>query len=245
MRGSKYGLTALLLLSVLLSSTALRAELTVLAWEREPLSYQDHNRQAQGLAVDILKLLMEQAGEPYRLRFVPLNRAIRAVKLKPETCVLLLERRQEREAQFSWVGPLLVSRISLYSAADNPLSFASLEVAKEFTVLSHMGSGVGDYLQGMGFTVDYSNHNGLNADKLARQRAPLWATSEISARVLSQRAGIKAPHEVLPFMTVMEAMACHVGSDRLRQERLQTTLLALYRTGQIQALYARYGVSLD
>lgn len=221
------------------------AELTVYAWPREPLSYQDREGKPKGLAVDILATLMEQAGEPYRLRFAPLNRAMRAVQKKPEVCVLLLERRQEREAHYSWVGPLLISRFSLYSANGNPLVLHDLESAKALRVLSHMGSGVGNYLQELGFNVDYSNHNGLNPNKLMRQRAPLWATSEVSAQVLSQQAGLSKPYEVLPFLTVMEAMACNVRSDRMRQQRLQQTLLALYRSGQIQQLYQRYGVTLD
>ncbi len=222
-----------------------QAELIVYAWPREPFSFQDREGKPQGLAVDILSSLMDQAGEPYQLKFAPLNRAMRAVERKAEVCVLLLERRQEREAQYSWVGPLLISRFSLYSAHGNPLVLNTLESAKAFRVLSHMGSGVGNYLQEQGFTVDYSNHNGLNPDKLMRQRAPLWATSEVSAQALSKQAGLKKPFEVLPFLTVMEAMACNVRSDRMRQQRLQQTLLALYRSGQIQQLYQRYGVILD
>ncbi|SEK56620.1 extracellular solute-binding protein, family 3 [Atopomonas hussainii] len=244
MRGSKWA-RLLILLSVAALTLPVRAELTVYAWPREPLSYQDRDGKPKGLAVDILATLMEQAGEPYQLKFAPLNRAMQAVTKKPEVCVLLLERRQEREAHYSWVGPLLISRFSLYSAAENPLTVSDLENAKAFRVLSHMGSGVGNYLEEIGFNVDYSNHNGLNPDKLMRQRAPLWATSEVSAQVLSKQAEVAMPHEVLPFLTVMEAMACNVRSDRLRQQRLQSTLLALYRTGQIQQLYQRYGVTLD
>ena len=108
-------------------------------------------------------------------------------------------------------------------------------------VLSHQGSGAGEYLQSTGVAVIYSNKESLNLSMLQRSRARLWATSSAVADSLAARP---PPREVLPFLTLMEDIACHPEMDPAELRRLQRELWQMYREGWVQALYRRHGMSL-
>lgn len=235
------------LLGVLLGSAQAdeRAlELQLFAWERPPYAYQDERGQAQGLAVELIELLQRHTGVPYHLTFLPLARAIRETGQHPGNCLLLLERRQEREPHYAWVGPVLISRLSLYATPGAVPALNSLKDAQGLKILSHLGSGAGEYLQGEGFQVEFSNKESLNLLKLLRRRAPLWASSAAVIRSLAQTEDSR-PVEVLPFLTMMEAMACHPQTDAEVITLLQQGLRELYGSGQIREIYRRYGVELE
>ena len=64
----------------------------------------------------------------------------------------------------------------------------SLQQARGLNILSHQGSGAGEYLQGAGLQVIYSNNEALNLSMLQRQRARLWATSAAVAPKARRKA---------------------------------------------------------
>ena len=232
---------SLLLLS-LLSLPLAAAELQLFAWERAPLVQQRPDGSASGLVPELTAELFRRADIAYRLSFIPLQRALHQVQQQERSCVLLVERQQEREPHFAWVGPLLVSRLGLYAKADDNLQLSSLEQVRGLRVLSHQGSGAGEYLQSIGVEVIYSNKESLNLSMLQRSRARLWATS---SAVVDSLPASPRPREVLPFLTLMEDIACHPRMDSGELQRLQDHLRQLYREGWVQALYRKHGLSLQ
>jgi len=230
-----------LLLLVLLSGPLAAAELRLYAWERAPLVQPRAGGGADGLVAELIGEALVRTGIAYRLDFLPLQRALLRVGREPHSCVLLVERQQEREPHFAWVGPLLVSRLGLYAKADDNLQLSSLEQARGLRILSHQGSGAGEYLQTVGLQVIYSNKESLNLSMLQRSRARLWATS---AAVVAAVEGGPAPREVLPFLTLMEDIACHPRMDPSELRRLQYSLRQMYREGWVQALHRKHGLEL-
>lgn len=231
-----------LVLLALLSWPLVAAELQLFAWERAPLVQQRPDGGAAGLVPELTEELFRRAGISYSLSFLPLQRALHQVQQQEHSCVLLVERQQEREPLFAWVGPLLVSRLGLYAKADDNLKLSSLQQARGLRILSHQGSGAGEYLQTAGLDVIYSNKESLNLSMLQRSRARLWATSSAVAASLDAKP---APREVLPFLTLMEDIACHPNMDPRELQRLQTELRLMYREGWVQALYRRHGLNLE
>ncbi|WP_405119877.1 substrate-binding periplasmic protein [Pseudomonas leptonychotis] len=212
------------------------------AWEHPPQLYMTTDGRAAGVVAELTAQLFNQVGVTYRLSFQPLQRALQRVQREANSCVLLVERQQEREPHYAWVGPLLVSRLGLYARADDPLQLNSLEQARGLRILSYQGSGAGEYLHQVGLEVIASNKESLNLSMLQRSRAQLWATSSV---VVSSMRGRPAPRLVLPFLTLMEDMACHPQFDPALQQRLQATLLQLYSEGWVQALYQRHGLQQE
>jgi polar amino acid transport system substrate-binding protein len=217
------------------------AELQLFAWERAPLVQQRPDGSASGLVAELTAELFRRADIAYRLSFMPLQRALHQVQQQERSCVLLVERQQEREPHFAWVGPLLVSRLGLYAKADDDLQLSSLEQVRGLRVLSHQGSGAGEYLQSIGVEVIYSNKESLNLSMLQRSRARLWATS---SAVVDSLPASPRPREVLPFLTLMEDIACHPRMEPSELQRLQDHLRQLYREGWVQALYRKHGLEL-
>jgi len=231
---------SLLLLS-LFSLPLAAAELQLFAWERAPLVQQRPDGTASGLVPELTAELFRRADIAYRLSFLPLQRALHQVQQQERSCVLLVERQQEREPHFAWVGPLLVSRLGLYAKADDNLQLSSLEQLRGLRVLSHQGSGAGEYLQSIGVEVIYSNKESLNLSMLQRSRARLWATS---SAVVDSLSASPPPREVMPFLTLMEDIACHSRMDPAELQRLQDSLRQMYREGWVQALYRKHGLNL-
>ncbi|MHA6495068.1 substrate-binding periplasmic protein [Pseudomonas borbori] len=229
-----------MLVALLVLSLPLQADVQLYAWERPPLVQETADGLGAGLVPELTGELFRRAKTPYRLRFMPLQRALKQVKQEPDSCVLLVERQQEREPGYVWVGPMLISRLGLYARSDDPLRLLSLEHARGLSILSHHGSGAGEYLQGNGLEVLYSNKESLNLSMLQRKRARLWATSAAVVGVADP-----APREVLPFLTLMEDIACHPQLDPELLRRLQVELRQMYVEGWVQALYRRYGLQLE
>ncbi len=234
------GIKRLLVMALLLCSLPLSAQVQLYAWERPPRVALAGTGQAVGLVPELVTELFRRTQVPYRLSFLPLQRAMLQVQREPESCVLLVERRQERDPHFRWIGPLLISRLGLYARAGDDLQLASLEQARGLTILSHQGSGAGEYLSSVGLQVINSNKESLNLRMLQRGRARLWATSDSVVDSLSHSEPLR---EVLPFLTLMESIACHPQFDPKLQQHLQTTLLQLYSEGWVAALYARHGLT--
>ena len=237
------GISALLTLLLGLYCAVAQAEVRLLAWERPPLSSESEGA-AAGLVVDLAGQMFRRAGVDYRIVFVPLQRALMSAQRDADSCVLLVERRQERESSYAWVGPLLISRLGLYALPGNALQLDSLEQARGLRILSHQGSGGGEYLKAHGFRVEFSNKETLSYAMLQGGRAPLWAASPLVVSSLV-RQGEPAPREVLPFLTLMEDMACHPQMDAAVLSSLRQALIALYAEGEVARLYQRYGVSLE
>lgn len=212
------------------------------AWERPPQMHMVEDGRAAGLVAELTEQLFSRVGVSYRLSFQPLQRALLRVQREANSCVLLVERQQEREPHYAWVGPLLISRLGLYARADDPRQLNSLEQVRGLRILSYQGSGAGEYLRQVGLDVIASNKESLNLSMLQRSRAQLWATS---AAVVSSMPSRPAPRLVLPFLTLMEDMACHPQFDPVLQQRLQAALLQLYSEGWVQALYQRHGLTQE
>jgi polar amino acid transport system substrate-binding protein len=193
-----------------------------------------------GLVIDIAKTLFERAGVPYSFKFMPPKRAYMTAQEEKNHCVLDVERSQEREALFHWVSPLLVTRHAFYAHPDSGVSLRTLEDARPFIIGSYLGSGVGEYLENLGFNVDYAARNELNARKLEKKRIQLWASDTVSAGLLIQEHELAIDQPELVILTTLQAMACHRGMPRELIKHLQATLLAMYRDGSLQQLYAGY-----
>ncbi|MVW74380.1 substrate-binding periplasmic protein [Pseudomonas xionganensis] len=236
------GIKSLFGLVLLLCGLPLQAEVRLYAWERPPRVQLSESGEARGLVPELVAELFRRAGASYQLSFLPLQRAMRQVQREPGSCVLLVERRQERDPYYSWIGPLLISRLGLYARAGDDLQLASLEQARGLSILSHQGSGAGEYLSSVGLQVINSNKEALNLSMLQRGRARLWATS---ATVVSSFNGREPPREVLPFLTLMEEIACHPQFDPQLQQRLQAALHQLYAEDWVAALYARHGLTQE
>ncbi|WP_019613835.1 substrate-binding periplasmic protein [Psychromonas ossibalaenae] len=229
---------------LLLPVFTLRAEpINILTYEESPYALMVGKTQ-KGLLVDMLAELFSRTSLQYKLRFIPLKRAIITVERKSGYCVLPIVRSQEREANFQWISPMLVSRYGLYSQEKRSIPLVTLNDARPYKIGSFLGSGIGEYLTDLGFDVQLTSLSALNLQKLKRGRFELWAEDLISAREMMRKQGIKFGRPELVFYTSIRAMACHRTMPVEQLKELHSALLSMYQDGFMKALYLEYGVEM-
>lgn len=206
----------------------------------DPPYMQLHDGKAEGIAVDVMKKVFRQTHTAYNIHFMPSKRAYFMAENSPNTCVLAIERSQERESVFEWVSPILITRYGLYALPGNSLKLEVLNDARKQVIGTYLGSGVGEYLESLGYRVDYANRDVLNIDKLDYRRIGLWATDTLSATILMRQRNIDLGPPKLIFYSSLRSMGCNVGMDPNRVARWQASLLDLYHRGEIRQIYEHY-----
>lgn len=194
----------------------------------------------QGLLIELLDELFSRADLAYELQFLPLKRGMMMAEHAKDVCVLPLERSQERESHYVWIGPIMISRYGLFSGRHQQIPLVVLEDARPYKIGSYLGSGIGEYLQELGFEVEFTVDNSQNLKKLVRNRIDLWATELISANADMQLLGVELGPAELVFFTSIRAMACHPDLPLAQKTALDHALRLLYREGFIDALNRRF-----
>lgn len=215
-----------------------KESLQILAYVEPPFMDTDGANQ-HGVAIDIAEELFERSRIAYDILFVPPKRALSFAVTSPGNCVIAIERSQDREASLQWIGPFLITRHAFYRLQDSAIRVRSLQDAAKYKVGTFLGSGAGEYLEGMGLEVDQAPSNDLNLKKLELHRIDLWASDTVSASVLIQEKRASIVMERV-FLTTLREMACHPATDPTIIKRLQTTLRTMYQDGTIARLYANY-----
>ncbi|MGS0680057.1 substrate-binding periplasmic protein [Shewanella sp. 125m-7] len=231
-------------LSINASQSDKPLRMQVLTYEEPPFAFIEQG-QHKGLLVELVAELFKRAALDYQLSFVPLKRALLTTLQHKNYCVTPVERSQEREADYQWISPMLISRYGLYSSDSQKIALTSLSDAKPFTIGSYLGSGIAEYLLGLGYNVELASLRRQNIKKLQYNRIDLMASELMSAREDMRVTNIELGEPELVFYTSIRAMACNIDLAPKVKNHLDAALLAMYQDGFIDALYLRYGVSIS
>lgn len=202
--------------------------------------------EVRGLATAIVDELLNSTGVSYQLKLLPPKRAIIYASQTPNTCVYPIERNQEREVQFNWISPILISRSGLYPLAGRPVEkkLEALVDAKQLRIGSHLGSATGEYLRSLGYEVDSASQGDANAYKLQFDRIDVWASDHLTAAYTAQTSGIKLGPSAFDFFTTLRAIGCHSSVSTQWIEKLSARLYAMYKDGSIEKLRSRLEKSI-
>ncbi len=199
----------------------------------------DNEGSARGLVIDIVSLLFKRTGLPFNIVFMPPKRALQTALFTKNHCVMAIERSQERESQFAWVSPLVISRHALYKKSGSKIELLTLGDARRYAIGSFLGSGAGEYLEGRGFNVDLVADDDLNLKKMRAGRIDLWATDTISVSWHNQFAQ-QDVELALVFLTTLRSMGCHLSINPAWIDRLHQELLLMYKDESISLIYEKY-----
>lgn len=213
-----------------------RDTIDLVSFEEPPYVMSD-NGGAKGLVVEYVSALMDRAGLRYRLDILPAKRALLFALSHKNACVFPIERSQEREVDFHWISPIQISRHGFFQHPDDvPVSLRVLEDAKGFRIGSYLGSGIGAYLESLGFEVDYAAANSANIHKLMARRIDLWASDEVSARYIAGNSQFTLAPSPLVFFTTVRAIGCHASMPTEVVEVLNDALQAMHRDGSFMRI---------
>ena len=217
-----------------------KTQLELVSFEDPPYVFSDH-AMTNGLVERFVERLMSHSDISYSLRLLPPKRAVLYTLNTPNTCIFPIEKSQEREAQFSWVSPILVSRHGLFQIkGGKPIHGQVLDDFSDYRIGSYLGSGIGEYLQSLSFKVDYAASNDANIHKLGANRIDLWASDVVTARFIAKRENVRVSKPRLEFFTTLRAIGCHKSVPSTTIKRMQTELEAMYQSGEISTLKTKF-----
>lgn len=192
-----------------------------------------------GLATDILRAALDQAGIGYSMSVLPWPRAYKQALENEDSCVFSTARTPERESFFKWAGPLFVTEAVLYGRPDSP-RIADLSEAKGRVIGGYYFDSSTDYLEQKGLTIDRSTDNGLNLPKLLAKRIDYWAAGREVVRYYAKTESARALIPILKFRDVTNYLACNRATSDQTMQRIQAALEAMKADGRAEAILASY-----
>lgn len=198
----------------------------------------------EGLVLDIVKELFKNSNISYNIKTLPQARAIQKTKYSELNIITPIQRSQEREADFKWVGPILITQTALFTLKNSDLKIDVLNDIKRNKVLVVRGSSEEEYLKSFGFNIDAVKTDLQNANKLRVQRAKIWATDTISASYFSRKSNISIKKHLI-FMTTLRSLAFNINTSDETIELLNKNLQKMYSDGTIEKLLLRYSSKFD
>lgn len=132
-------------------------KLRVVTSEFPPYSY-SAGVAAEGLAVDQVRLLLEDAGLDSRIEAYPWARAYEVALREPNVLIFLIARTPEREAEFHWIGSLIDFDVKLFRLKDrDDIQLTDLRQLADYKTGSLIRDVKGEYLHKQGVrTISYA-----------------------------------------------------------------------------------------
>ncbi|EKP0261013.1 substrate-binding periplasmic protein [Aeromonas sobria] len=211
-----------------------------------PLNGQDKNGQPAGLAVELLRLMWREMGEPEQpIHFLPWARGWYLLTQQQEAVLFTTARTKERDPHFLWVCPISHSRVALVGRKkDAPKVASKADLAK--LQIGVMQADVGEQLL-LSRGVSPSNMMAVERmDQVVRQlimaRTDLVAGNEVMLRYQAQNMGFGSENFVtVAILSEQEnCFAFNLLADRQQVARLQQALQKVQQGKEYQALIARY-----
>lgn len=196
--------------------------------------------QIGGVSTDVVREMFRRSAIPYHLDLLPWVRAFNTAVLERNTCVFSTTRTDSREHQFKWVGPLVENSWALYAGPASPKNILSLEGARRYKVGGYSGDAEAQYLIGLGFNVELTPADELNARKLALGRIDFWATSQYRGSYLVAREKLPQLKPVLVFNSVFLYLACNRSMSDMTIRQLNDALHDMRQDGFVTQVQKRY-----
>ena len=211
-----------------------------------PLNGQDKNGQPVGLAVELLRLIWREMGEPEQpIHFLPWSRGWYLLTQQPEAVLFTTARTKERDPHFLWVCPISNSRVALVGRKkDAPKVSSRADLAK--LQIGVMQADVGEQLL-LSRGVSPGNMMAVERmEQVVRQlimaRTDLVAGNEVMLRHQAKEMGFGAEHFVTVAILAEQenCFAFNLLADQQQVARLQQALQRVQQSEDYQALMTRY-----
>jgi polar amino acid transport system substrate-binding protein len=146
----------LMILSILIIPTSTFAEvkgIKIIAEDWPPFSFKE-NESITGFSIEIIEQLFSDTGieQDGKTEIWPWARSLKEIQKTPNILITSMNRNEERENSFKWVGPISPREIWLFKLASREdILLRSLEDAKSYQTGAGRKSSSADYLIKNGF----------------------------------------------------------------------------------------------
>lgn len=144
-----------------------------------------------GMGTEVVKAVLEEAGEDVRIRSMPWARAYDIALNNENVLIYSIARTPQREPLFKWVGVIAPTRWFLFSLPGTEFDLKTLDDARQYQIATVKADVGEQYLIDKGFAVgrnlQSSNKYEHNYQKLKAGRVDLWISNELNAHYLCVR----------------------------------------------------------
>lgn len=170
-------------------------EITFLTETYPPFNFKS-NGKLQGIAVDLILKMLEQAGASKNQKdflLLPWAQAYEKTLSENKTCLFAMTRTREREHLFKWVGPFASSKIVLIAPKSKQVKITSIADLKNYAI-GVVREDIGEQLlveKGVQKESLKAVHDPIvNADRLVSGQIDLWACGDVVANWIMKENGI-------------------------------------------------------
>jgi polar amino acid transport system substrate-binding protein len=171
-----------------------------------PITFKNKNGKADGLAVEVTKLIMKNLKLNQKIRVLPWNRAYNMLTQKPNVVLFSVSRTKQRENIFQWVGPIYNMKSNIYVKKDSTIKVNSLDDLKKLkSIGTYFNSFNEQYLKQKGFkNLKPIKNNILNIKKLMNNRVDAITATNVTIKEMLKKAGYstKDVKDIFTFMNV-------------------------------------------
>ncbi len=192
-----------------------------------------------GIVIDVLNEIGKKAGFQFQFAVTPLKRAAVEVKESVGSCVAPMDRSQERETEYKWIGPVLITQYSFFSLKNSNFQFDTFMDAKTKKVGLLRGSVVEEILSAKKFEIEIANDDFQNVKKLQAKRFELWASDSLAAPYWARQEKVEIEN-VYTFATTLASMACNKSIEDKKIEKMNHELTLMYKDGRMKKIFNKY-----
>ena len=200
----------------------------------------------RGVLLDMVEVMLKQAGMSTQPEFFPWARAVLLASDKPRTLIVPLNRTADREARFQWLVKLYAQRFSFITLTGKP-RVDTIEQARTLRIAGLRASSNLDQLQKQGVPLARVYQSTSVADmQRALEQGLVDAIygSELIHADTWRRSGrnVALLQTGLALETAEVWLAARSGITEAEKARLQQAHEALLADGSVERLFKRYGL---
>jgi polar amino acid transport system substrate-binding protein len=219
--------------------------LTLLTEENPPLNYTE-NGKLTGMATEVVTEMAKRAGIKAKTEVLEWKTAYQRAQGDRDTCLYATARLENRERIFTWVGPIAVSRWTLFAKEGFAPRIGSLADTRPFRIGGVTYDAKTEYLKQNGVTNivevadDKLNPGKLTLDRKAPGRIDLWITNASRAKVVAAQAGVKDIKPVFAVRDDDSYLACSPRTAAATIKALSSALESMKKDGTYNQIVERH-----
>jgi len=159
--------------------------------ELPPWSYHD-NEKISGIAVEVVREILDALALPDTIKIYPWQRAYRMTLERKNNILFSMAKTPERESLFKWVGPIATEKVYFYQNKKSDHQLDQLSDAKKVkTILTTRGFPEHNYLLSKGFNnLHITSSMETSFQMLAHQRGDLTISGETTGNYYLKKTNI-------------------------------------------------------
>jgi polar amino acid transport system substrate-binding protein len=217
-------------------------KLLITTEEATPLSMsKDGGKTIYGASADKVHEMLHRSHIDYEMQSTSWNRALELARGQPNTCVFSAARTPEREAAFTWIGPIAKGDWVIIGSSEKLGKITQLTQVKGYPIGVYTGDAVGEYLTQRGYRIMTSYDDEITIRNLMIGRLDYWASDSDEAAAIIAKDNLKSKLSILfTFASSDYYLACNpkISSDLIA--RMRDKLTEMKEDGTAAKIDAKY-----